>query len=151
MDITGLVTEFLATRAPGWLVLDQAEVLQCAIEATRYYAAYGDIRSISESDELPGAGDVGPFPDDVEASDALPVKRLDLIVATTHLSTGEWAVIRPLFFLYCERESAHRLEASRGMGVDVYGRSVSEIAQDISVMENETLPAKSFMQVAIEV
>lgn len=156
MTLTELVTEFLATRSPGWLVLDQAEALACAIDATRYYAGYGDIRSISGADGLPSSPPPAPPPDppadeDVCPVDAAPIKNLALILPATDLSMGEWAVIRPLFFLYCERESAHRLEASRGMGVDVYGRAVSEIAQDIRVMEDETLPAKAFVQVAVEV
>lgn len=156
MTITELVAEFLAIRAPGWLVLDQAETATCAIEAARIYAGYGDIRSLSASDvlqEAAGAGQALPLPMDPEPDvvPALPIKDLSLIMADTDLSTGEWAIIRPLFLLYAERESAQRLEASRGLGVDVYGRAVSEIAQDIRVMEDETLPAKAFVYVAIEV
>jgi hypothetical protein len=45
--------------------------------------------------------------------------------------------VRPLFILYVERENAVYLEASRSLGVDVYGRSASEIAQDIVQKETD--------------
>jgi hypothetical protein len=150
------------------------------VEAARYYAAYGDIKSLSGSDPLPGAsGNAAPIiypqplplpfiymhaetayslpapahaisPDPVVA-DALPIKDPDMIGDDTEVSVGEWAVIRPLFFLYVERENAQRLEGSRALGLEVYGRSVSEIAGDIKEMENETLPNKAAFAVAIEV
>jgi hypothetical protein len=44
-------------------------------------------------------------------------------------------MIRPLFLLYLERETALQLEASRGMGIDPFGRSSSEVAGDIVQME----------------
>ena len=181
MTLDELVTEYAATRAPGWVVLHPAEMLQCGIEATRYYAGYGDIKSLSGSDPLPGAAgsatpivypqpapvdftfptpetpyvlpstDSGTTSTDPVIADALPIKDLGLITKDTVLSVGEWTVIRPLFWLYVERENAQRLEASRALGLEVYGRSVSEIAGDISVMERETLPADAFVAVAIEV
>jgi hypothetical protein len=73
------------------------------------------------------------------------------ITEATVLTPGEWAIIKPLFTLYVERESAMHLEASRGLGVDVYGRSVAEVQGDITLMETETLPAKSFCHDMIEV
>lgn len=181
MTLGDLVEEFASVRAPGWLVLRPDEMIQCAIEAARYYAAYGDIKSLSGSDPLPGAaGDPTPIvyqqPDPVSFTyptpesiytlpapqaagpfsgpivyDALPVKDPGMIDEDTDISTGEWAVIRPLFVLYCERENAARLEASRALGLDVYGRSVSEIAGEIHAMENETIPNKAAVALAIEV
>jgi len=59
------------------------------------------------------------------------------------ITDSEWAIIRPLFDLYVERENAIHLEASRGMGVDVFGRSVSEINSDIAQKESE-LPRLAF-------
>jgi hypothetical protein len=164
MKIEALVTEFMTTRAPGWLVLDQPEVLECAVSAARFYAGYGDIQSISLSDTLPGApepsagpGDIGylaPLPVAVEPviAPALPIKSLGYVTDQTTLSTGEWALIRPLFVLYTERENAMRLEASRALGLEVYGRMVSEISSDIERMESpEGLPAKAFSHVIIGV
>lgn len=164
MNIEALVTEFMGTRAPGWLVLDSPEVLECAVAAARFYAGYGDIKSISLSDTLPGApaptaggpADIGyfaPAPVSVEPviAESLPIKSPGYITIQTLLSTGEWAIIRPLFVLYTERENAMRLEASRAVGLDVYGRMVSEIASDIGMMENDILPGKAFSHCIIEV
>lgn len=164
MKIAELVTEFMGPRAPGWLVLSAPEVLECAISAARFYAAYGDIKSVSNSDALPGAPapgggavDIGYFaPDpatlDAESAQALPIKALGYLSDQTVLSMGEWALIRPLFVLYTERENAMRLEASRTMGLDVYGRTAGEIAGDIAQMESpDGLPARAFCFVIIEV
>lgn len=156
MQLGALAAEYLASRSPGWLVLDDEQVKDCALTAARFYAGFGDIRSVSSSDVLQGAAGAGeplPLPQDPELfpTPALPIKDLSLITETTELSVGEWALIRPLFTLYCEREHAQRLEASRGLGVDVYGRSVSEISQEIGTMENETIPQKAFVHAVIEV
>lgn len=156
MQIGDLVEQYLAVRAPGWLVLDSIEAQECAIAAARLYAGYGDIKSLSHSDVLqqaPGADVSLPLPPDPapDVVPALPVKDMELIDSETELTTGEWAIIAPLFRLYCERESAMRLEASRGMGVDVYGRSVSEVSQEITMMETETIPSKSFVSAILTV
>lgn len=186
MNINALVAEFMGPRAPGWLVLDEPEVLGCAIDAARFYAAYGDIKSISLSDLLPGApspsgglgGDIGylapptepdlvpaplPVPSGIAywplplvlppmTPPSLPIKSLGFVTADTVLSMGEWALIRPLFVLYTERENAMRLEASRASGLEVYGRAVSEIASDIAFMESpDGLPSRAFSHAVIEV
>lgn len=167
MNIAALVTEFMGPRAPGWLVLDTPEITDCALSAARFYAAYGDIKSLSLSDTLPGApaptggtggpGDIGyfaPLPtiSDPVVSPSLPVKSLSYITGATVLSVGEWALIRPLFVLYTERENAMRLEASRALGLEVYGRMVSEISGDIERMEApEGLPARAFCYAVVEV
>jgi hypothetical protein len=160
VNLSELVIEYLKGRSPGWLVLDHDETMACCIDAARYYAAYGDIASISLSNlsgmfpgaPAPGVTAIPPAPDPEPAIvPSLPVKNLGYIKGETTVSVGEWAVIRPLFVLYAERECAMRLEASRAAGIEVYGRSVSEISQDISVMETETLPTKSFSHAIIEV
>lgn len=165
MNINALVVEFMGPRAPGWLVLDEPEVLDCAITAARFYAAYGDIKSISLSDTLPGApgpsggvGDIGNFASLSAAAvvpaivPSLPIKSLGFVIGSTVLSVGEWVLIRPLFVLYTERENAMRLEASRAAGLEVYGRTVSEIASDIAFMESpEGLPSRAFSHAVIEV
>lgn len=157
MKVVDLVDEFVATRSPGWLVLTQPETLGSCIDAVRYYAAYGNIASLSLSDDLPGAPEPasasippGPDPEPVIAP-SLPIKNLAFIDENTDLTVGEWALIRPLFLLYVERENSMRLEASRAAGIEVFGRSVSEVAQDITMMENETLPARAFSHAVIEV
>jgi hypothetical protein len=70
----------------------------------------------------------------------------------TALTTGEWAIVRPLFALYVEREQAMRLEVSRAVSLEVYGRQVSEVTADIAVMESpEGLPARAFAAAAFTV
>lgn len=154
MTLEELATEYLATL-PG-LVLDDEQIVKVAVAAARFYAGYGDIISVSQSDVLlsaPGAGSAYPVVADPEPEQrlSLPIKTIELINADTDISTGEWGIIRPLFLLYAERGNATMIEATRGLGVDVFGRSVSEIAQDISLMEAETLPAKCFVHTLIEV
>lgn len=156
MTIEELVCEYMGARAPGWLVLSEPEALLCGMEALRYCSAYMAIASLSRHDLQPGAlypGEVAPEPPAVDPPSlpSLPVKDLDLLDEDTTLTVGEWAMVRPLFVLYCERENAQRLEASRAMGLEVYGRSVSEIAQDIGMMESETIPKKTFSHALIEV
>lgn len=157
MNLLFLVDEYIEGRQPGWLVLTQEQTLACCIDAARYYTAYGNISSISLSDNLPGAPEPGaisipPGPDpEPSVVASLPVKALDYIDENTEVTVGEWAIIRPLFVLYAERENAMLLEASRAAGLEVYGRVVSEIAQDISMLENETLPNKAFSHAVIEV
>ena len=66
------------------------------------------------------------------------------------LSLSEWAIIKPLFELYVERENAMHLEASRVLGVDVYGRGVSEVKQDIN-QYHEMMHKKAFIYPVITV
>jgi hypothetical protein len=53
-------------------------------------------------------------------------------------------IIMPLFRLYVEQKNAVRMEASRTAGIEAFGRTASEVQQDINQMENETLPAEVF-------
>jgi hypothetical protein len=150
MTLQELIDEFTAVRRPGWLVLGDEELTQFGVEACRFYGGYGDIRSISSAGRLQAAGEAAPAtePDMVPA---LPIRDPAEISGETALTVGEWAVIRPLFLLYVERENALRLEASRASGLEVFGRSVSEVNNDITQMENEVLPAKAFSYAVIEV
>ena len=133
----------LIERVSKWLVahpvgvmLDDTQVQNMALQAATFYSGYSDF----EHDRImiDAAMDAGTdyYPDPVS---------LDVCV-----TDSDWAIIRPLFALYVERENALFLEASRGLGVDVFGRSVSEIAQEIATTEAE-LPHKAFMQIIIRV
>jgi hypothetical protein len=64
----------------------------------------------------------------------------------TRISPSEWAIIKPLYMLYVERENARVLETSRQQGVEVYGRDVASIQADIERQENEVLPRAAFFQ-----
>ena len=117
-----LVQEYMDKDRPAGVILDDEQVMQQLIAATRMYASYGRL-SVSENDTA----------------------SFEEITVDTVINTSEWGVIRPLFMLYVERETAIQLEASRAMGVEVYGRSVSEIAGEIMQVEAE-LPHRAFMQ-----
>lgn len=120
--LSQLVDRFESLERPVGNILDTPVVLAQAIAATNFYAGYAPLSAhlaIPVPDPAPDP--VIPFPE---------------ITGSTDVSVSEWALIRPLFLLYVERENAIHLEASRGMGIDVFGRSSSEIAGDITVMES---------------
>lgn len=118
-----LVSDFCDKERPVGVIIDQDQVMAQAIAATRFYYAY-----------TVGYPYVNQEKDDITVTD-LPI--LPDITPTTDITISEWGLIRPLFLLYVERETALNLEASRGMGVDVYGRSTSEIQSEITQKEAE--------------
>jgi len=107
-------------REAGNILGDEAVNAQ-ALAATLFYYGYGSLVSAPE-----------------------------IVDGTTEISDSEWALIRPLFLLYVERETALQLEASRGLGLDVFGRSASEVAADINAMEAE-MPRRAFYQPIVTV
>ena len=144
MTLGQLIDLFLTEQRTECQLLDADRVRAQGVAATHFYAGYGHIdvlgyvpAVITDLTETPLiAGPTGrPIP-------PIPFTALAL---TTVLTPSDWAIIRPLFILYCEREQALLLEASRVMGVDVFGRSSSEVQQDINTAESE-LPMKAFIQ-----
>lgn len=113
------VSTFYTVERPDMQMLELPTVLAQAVRAVGFYAGYATIASA---------------PDNNQAIDA-----------DTDVSLSEWAVIRPLFLLYVERETALQLEASRMQGIDVFGRSVSEITAEIASIE-DGLPHKAFFR-----
>ncbi len=126
-SITDLVLRFSEHERPIGTVLSDDVLLSQAVAATLKYSGYGVILSRAEQ---------------IDVFTLLPIPNLPLD-ETCELTDSEWAIIRPLFMLYVERENAVYLEASRGMGLDVYGRSVAEITGDITNFEME-LPKLAF-------
>ena len=122
-----LADDFNAKERPVGVLVDEGVVLAQLIAATRFYAGFGGLKAF-----------------DFEAPE------LEQIDAATTLTTSEWSLIRPLFILYVEKESALQLEASRGMGIDPYGRSSSEIASEITQAESE-MPHRAFCIPFVEV
>jgi len=112
-----LAATFANDERPAGNLLDAAAVLAQIVAATRFYAGFAMLRAHDGVDPLPD------------------------ITGTTTITTSEWALIRPLFLLYVERETAIHLEASRGMGTDPFGRSSSEVAAEITQIEAE-MPRK---------
>lgn len=101
------VDDYLCT-AVG-VVIDELTVQTQAVDVYRLYAAHAQH----------------------DLSDGLAVD-MDSMV-----SQSEWAQIMPLFRLYVERANAIALESAHIYGVELYGRSSSEIANDIAVKEDE--------------
>lgn len=133
--LTALVTRFESERPAGNL-LDTPGILAQAIAATNFYSGYAALTvylAIPIADPAPVPPT--PYPE---------------ITASTEISVSEWAVIRSLFMLYLERETALQLEASRGMGIDVFGRSSSEISSDIALYESD-LPHRVFCSPVITI
>jgi len=126
MTLTQLIAEFMASRLTGGLVLAESDVIKAIVKAVRFYAGYAEIKYF--------IGQVTPV---------LPT--LSQIDSNVTLTPSEWAIIQPLFNAYVDHENALRLEASRGLGLDVYGRSSSELASEIKQLEMD-LPRKAFYQ-----
>lgn len=110
---------------PVEFLLDDEQVTSLAMDAVRMYQGYQELSYYREL-----------------GLDAFSRSFCDPDLC---ISDSEWAIIRPLFYLYVERGNALQLEASRGLGIDVYGRSVSEIQADITTCESE-LPHKTFCE-----
>jgi hypothetical protein len=126
MDLTTLAGEFATQRgASGGLYLGEPQVLQCLIDATRFYAGWQSL------------------------ADPATVTLAD-ITGMTALEASEWSIIAPLFRLYVERETALVLEASRGLGVEMIGRDSSTVAGDIQNAE-AMLPQQAFVEEAFSI
>jgi hypothetical protein len=159
--VSDLATEWREKDRLVGCVLPMEQVIEACVAATRFYAGHGYIAIlvpppppepprqchqplewIAENylDGIFGVlgYDYGfplflPQPPKLKPGSA--IAPVDWIDDTTALAQSEWSVIRPLFILYVERENALYQEASRQAGLEVYGRSSSEIAIDIERVE----------------
>lgn len=118
---------FLAKERPVGVLLDEKTVEAQMIAAVRAWAGFAGLACFDYAQ-----------------------KPAHEIARDTEITATEWARIRPLFLLYLEREQALQLEASRGMGIDPYGRSSSEIAAEIQQFEQD-LPHQAFCIPVFEV
>lgn len=119
--LSALAAEFEAQRMPHGLYIDSENVLLCAIKATRFYAGWAEMEDVTAR--------AGVFS----------------INGATTVTPDEWAIIKPLFILYVERESALAIEASRVMGVELVGRDSATVSADILQAE-ETLPQRAYVE-----
>jgi hypothetical protein len=112
LKISALVEEHLDVEQSTGNLTDDGQAHACGIEAARMYAGFGVLTDPTVTD-------------------------LASITGDTVLDVSEWAVIKPLFRLYLERESAKVVETSRGMGVEMFGRDTSTVAADIAQYERD--------------
>jgi hypothetical protein len=121
--LAALASEYVELRSASGLFIGYPEVLSCAIKATRFYAGWAAM-----SDTATGAG---PFS----------------VTGDTFVTNDEWAIISPLFHLYCDRENAVVIEASAASGLPPMGKSSSEVSSEILQVE-EALPLKAYVEPA---
>ena len=107
------------------------EVNEQAIRACKFASAFVDIEGLSDTDGNPVVTD-------------------GVIDIDTPLTRFEWALISPLFSLYCQRKVALMLEASRPLQVDVFGRSVGEIDGEIRQLEDD-YSRRTYMEQCVSV
>jgi hypothetical protein len=121
---------------PAGIVVDETQVTRSLIKAVRFYLGYATLLNgtlatdrihtkISEGNETESCMDFDITP-------------------------SEYSIIRPLFELYVEIENATSLEASRVMGMDVYGRQTSEIQSDIREYEAD-MSRKAFFEPIVSI
>ena len=125
--LADLARAFATQERPTGNLLDDETVLAQAVAATRFYAGFATLRAQEK--------DTDPAPD---------------IDGDTDITTSDWALVRPLFLLYAERQTALQQQASRGMGIDPFGRSASEVAAEIAQVEAD-MPHRAFFQPIVTV
>lgn len=125
ITIADLVIDLMTNQRPVNNLLSSDIVLSQCIAATLFYAGYSDL---AEWRVMPVTVPATPYP---------------AITEITTLNESEWAIIKPLFMYYLERENALYLESSRGLGVDPFGRASSEVIGDINIYEAD-MPHKAF-------
>lgn len=125
MNINGIVSLFLAEERSVAVLLSESQVEALAKAAVSFYGGYADLASC-------------------------PNTTLSDITPELEITISEWAVIKPLFLLYVERETALQIEATGMQGVTGYGRNSSEVNGEISNLERE-FPQKASCYGAITV
>jgi hypothetical protein len=136
MTLDDFVTRFTTEERAVGNLLNPEQIQAQAVAAASFYAGYGHIEAES------------PASTDPVTAPLAPVASIGL---DTVISLSEWALIRPLFLLYVEREEARLIESSRIMGADLgYGRASPEIAAEIQQIEAE-MSKEAFCQPVITV
>lgn len=132
--ITQRVEAFFERR-PDANIIEEPEALRWLLEAVRKYDGFGELehhyqQRITHEEAIASGAQPG----------ALVLAPID---ENLPISNGEWTTIEPLWMLYMERERASLIEAGRMMGDMSFGRTTSEIAQEINIYE-EGLHLKAF-------
>lgn len=126
-DLVGALSGNMPT---GWVV-STTDLERWIKTAVRFYCGYADL----VNDPL----DTDGIHTAIDATDNITGDQ------DFELTPSEWAIIQPLFMLYVERQNAMDLEASRAMGLEVYGRSVAEVQTDIKELQ-ERMPHDAFSE-----
>lgn len=154
MLLSEAVAQYLAVL-PAGMVLESAQLTRNLRKAVRLYCGYATLINAPSERELAVAavealGLPAPlFPaGDVHS----PVDIDDAISGDQDfdLTASEFAIIRPLWDLYNEWENSVSLEASRALGLDVYGRTTGEIAMDIRERE-QAMPSLCFFEQVVSI
>lgn len=135
--LTELSSDFRNVERPVGVIISDDNIRGLLIAAVRFYAGYAPLQSTLEAAGVVMKAEDACKQNENDAAYVNTLTTLTEITDDTELTAGEWALIRPLFLLFVERETALQLEASRTFGVDPYGRSVSEISQEITQYEHE--------------
>lgn len=141
MLLSEIVANYNASR-PAGVVLPPADVERMMRLAVMQYLGYATLRAHDPNEE---------------DRENVPVEHTAIDASYSFggaqdfsVNPSELAIINPLFRLYVERENAQHLEASRALGLEVYGRSVAEVQGDIVQLEAE-LPMAAFFEPIISV
>jgi len=128
MNISQLVDQYVA-ELPIGCVLTEEQITRHLRDAVRQYCGYARLTSAQSLDTV--------------HSD-LYTPGTDPVAVDVDLTHSELAIIRPLWWLYIEKENGTALEASRSQGADPWGRAVAEVAQAITDYEAR-LPSLTFI------
>lgn len=135
MKLSDIVNAYMEILPVG-SVLDEDQVARHLKESVRFYCGHAALRNHAlAADGIHSSIDASNEIDSAQDFD---------------LNPSEYALIKPLWYLYMELENATSLEASRGQGLDVYGRNTSEIRQDIAALELE-MPKRAFMEPVVSI
>lgn len=133
MKLSVLVQEYMDVLPVG-SVLDEDQVARWLKDAVRFYAGYAALTN-HENDGVHTEVDGTNSIESAQDFDITP---------------SEYALIKPLWYLYMELENATSLEASRGQGLDVFGRTTGEIKQEIAQYEMD-MPKRAFMEPVVSI
>lgn len=128
MKLSEIIAAYMDVLPTG-IVLEEKQVERSLKKAVRFYCGYARLS------ETPTTEVHTPINAENETDGDQDFE----------LTPSEYAVVRPLFELYVEMENSASLEASRAMGLDAYGRGVSEVSQDIRTYETD-MPRQAFLQ-----
>jgi hypothetical protein len=122
MKLTDILSAYMDALPTG-IILDETQIARHLKAAVRFFCGHATLKNHPPED--------GGVHSPVNADNEIDGE------SDFDLTPGEFALIKPLWYLYVEYENAIGLEASRGQGLDVYGRASSEIRQELTQLETD--------------